>query len=105
MVLFERETMRKRKQHTKEFKQEAVKLLQNGERAYREVAEMIGVDHGLLRQWKRKLDEEGADAFRGHGKRKAMEAELHLLREENRRLKEEQEILKKAAAYFAKHLK
>jgi transposase len=97
--------MRKRKQHSKEFKQEAVRLLQNGERTYREVAEMVGVDHGLLRAWKKKLEAEGEDAFRGHGKRTAMEAELHLLREENRRLKEEHEILKKAAAYFAKNLK
>ena len=99
------ETMRKRKQHTKEFKQEAVKLLQGGERTYREVADMVGVDHGLLRKWKRQLEAEGDDAFRGHGNRKAMEAEIHLLREENRKLKEELEILKKAAAYFAKHLK
>ena len=97
--------MRKRKTYSKEFKREAVKLLQGGERTYREVAETVGVDHGVLRSWQKSLEAEGEDAFRGHGKRKALEAELHMLRQENQRLKEEQEILKKAAAYFAKHLK
>lgn len=97
--------MRARKTYSKEFKEEAVRLLEGGERTLREVAASVGVDYGLLRKWKMALEKEGQDAFRGRGNRTAIEAELHLLREENRRLKEEQEILKKAAAYFAKHLK
>ena len=97
--------MRKRKIHSREFKKEAVRLLEDGERTYREVGEMVGVDHGLLRKWKMNLIEEGGDAFRGQGRRKAIEVEIQLLREENRKLKEEQEILKKAAAYFARQLK
>ena len=97
--------MRERRTFSKEFKEEAVSLLQEGKRTYREVAEQLGIDHGMLRRWEKSLREEGDDAFRGHGNRTAAEAELHLLREENRRLKEEVEILKKASAYFAKHLK
>ncbi len=62
--------MRKRKQHSKEFKQEAVKLLQGGERTYREVADMVGVDHGLLRKWKRQLESEGDDALSSRDKRR-----------------------------------
>jgi transposase len=89
------QTISKRKPRSKEFKQEAVKLLQGGERTYPEVADMVAVDQGIFRKWKRQLESEGEDAFRGHGKRKAIEAAVPLLREENRKLKEEQEILKK----------
>lgn len=59
----------------------------------------------MLRKWKESLSEDGAEAFRGRGNRTAVESELELLRAEVRQLKEEQEILKKAAAYFAKHVK
>lgn len=97
--------MRKRKKFTKEFKEEAVRLLQKGDRTYREVAESLGIDHRMLYRWERKLKKEGKDAFRGEGNRTAAEGELHLLREEVRRLKEEHEILKKAAAFFAKNLR
>jgi len=46
---------------------------------------------------------DGADAFRGRGKRAALEAEISRLKKENQDLRLEQEILKKAAAYFAKN--
>jgi transposase len=97
--------MRQRRTFSKEFKREAVALLEDGTRTYREVAEQLGISYSQLRKWKQKLADEGEDAFRGRGNRTAAEAEVHLLREEVRRLKEENEILKKASAYFAKHLK
>ena len=84
---------------------EAVSLLEDGDRTYREVAESLGISYSQLRKWKLALESEGEDAFRGKGNRTAAEAKLHLLEQENRRLKEENEILKKASAYFAKNLK
>ena len=97
--------MRKRKRFSREFKEEAVRLLQEGGRTYREVAQSLGIDHRMLYRWEKQLQKEGPDAFRGEGNRTSAEAELHMLREEVRRLKEEQEILKKAAAFFARNLR
>ena len=91
-----------RQQHSKEFKLEAV-LLAEG-RSVAEVARSLGISDKQIYRWRRSLAMEGADAFRGAGKRTALEEENYRLRVENQRLKLEQEILKKAAAYFAKHL-
>ena len=90
-----------RRQHSKEFKAEAVRLVKEGGRSYRDVAQSLDLDIGLLRKWAKALDSQGADAFRGHGHRTALEQEAHELRQQNKRLREENEILKKAARYFA----
>ncbi len=90
-----------RRQHSKEFKAEAVRLVKEGGRSYRDVAQSLDLDIGLLRKWAKALDAQGAEAFRGHGQRTALEQEAHDLRQQNKRLKEENDILKKAARYFA----
>jgi transposase-like protein len=73
--------MRKKKQvYTKEFKQEAVRLAQAGDRPAIEVAASLKVDPSLLSKWVRATQEDGPEAFRGHGKRTVVE-------EENWRLK------------------
>jgi len=63
----------------------------------------LGIDISSLYEWKRQLSTDGAEAFRGNGNRTGLEEENRELRLEVRRLREETEILKKAAAYFAKH--
>src|SRR5665213_1280721 len=90
-----------RRQHSKEFKAEAVRLVKEVGRSYRDVAQSLDLDIGLLRKWAKALDTQGAEAFRGHGQRTALEQEAHDLRQQNKRLKEENDILKKAARYFA----
>ena len=92
---------KKRRKFTREFKEEAVKLVL--EEGYRisEAARNLGIHENLLRRWKR--DYEGVDkAEYAPGSSAAMQAELNRLRKENKRLKMEREILKKAAAFFAK---
>ena len=93
-----------RRKFTKEFKLEAVKMLNEGVRPVPEICAALGVRSGLLYRWRVELQEAGAEAFRGQGNRMQLEEENRQLRLENQRLKLEQEILKKAAAYFAKHL-
>lgn len=93
---------KQRRKYSKEFKLEAVRLLEQGER--REVCASLGIGHATLYRWRAELQKEGAEAFRGQGNRTKLEEENRQLRLENERLKLEQEILKKAAAYFAKHL-
>lgn len=95
--------MSKRRKFSREYKVEAVRLA--GQRGSRAAADSLGIDISLLYQWKKLLESEGSEAFRGNGNRTVLEEENRQLRLENRRLKEEAEILKKASAYFARNQK
>ena len=98
--------MRKKRQaYPKEFKQEAVRLVQAGDRSAIEVASSLNVDQSLLSKWVKSSEEEGADAFRGHGKRTALEEEVWRLKLQNKQLSQELEFLKKVSRYFAKDSK
>ncbi|UCH48235.1 MAG: transposase [Betaproteobacteria bacterium] len=93
------------KTYTKEFKAEAVRLMQTSEQPASDVARQLGVRRNQLYKWRDQLSLKGEQAFGGRGRpKKSEQSELSKLRQENERLKEEVEILKKAAAYFAKGL-
>jgi|ERR1043165_1377997 transposase len=91
-----------RKQYTKEFKREAIRLCRQPGKGPSQVAYELGIERSLLYQWEKALSTEGADAFRGHGHRTAAESELESLRRRLRVVEEERDILKKAAIWFAK---
>jgi transposase len=55
----------------------------------------------MLRRWKREVAQNANGAFPGKGQLSLEQEELHRLRAENKRLRMEREILKKAAAFFA----
>jgi transposase len=97
--------MRDRKRYTKEFKQGAVRLVTEQGRSISDAASSLGVPAWSLSRWVRAAKDEGGDAFRGNGKRTAQEQEIADLRRKVKQLEEEKEILKKAAAYFATHLR
>jgi len=82
-----------------EFRAQAVQLVHSGGTSMRQVAKDLGVHEETLRLWVRQAD---VDVGRRDGLTTAERDELTQLRRENRRLKEEREILKKAAAFFAK---
>lgn len=93
--------MAKRRKHTDEFKREAVRVMESrGERTVADVAQSLGVQENLLHQWKRKFSDTAAEARRERGE--TPEEELKRLRRENAQLKRDHEILKKAAAFFAR---
>jgi transposase len=92
-----------RRKFSKEFKGEAVAL--TAKRSVAEVAASLGLSESMLSRWKRAQATEREDAFRGNGNRTQLEEELRRLKQENAELREEAQILKKAAAYFAKHQK
>ena len=96
--------MGKRKQYTAEFKREAVRLMEKSDKPSSAVARELGVRRNQLYKWKDQLSKRGSSAFRGSG-RGQPDDELTRLRQELERVKEERDILKKAAAYFAKELK
>ena len=95
------------KTYTKEFKVEAVRLMNASDIPSSELAAQLGVRRNQLYKWKVQLEDKGDKAFSNNlGRpRKENQSELVTLRQENERLKEEVEILKKAAAYFARELK
>ena len=90
--------MAKRK-FTREFKVSAVKLVNEQGYSIPEAARSLGVDPASVRSWVSKFSAEAGLAPSGEG---VMAAELRRLRQENARLRMEREILKKAAAFFAK---
>lgn len=95
------------KTFNREFKIEAVRLMEISERSSTEIAMELGIRRNQLYKWKEHLAGKGEQAFpekRGRPRKEA-QSEIVTLRQENSRLKEDIEILKKAAAYFAKELK
>ena len=93
--------MNKRRKYTREFKEDAVKLITEQGYQVAEAARNLGVNASVLGRWKREV--EGAEGeVSGNGDPKAVQAELVRLRKENKRLRLEREILKKAAAFFAR---
>lgn len=95
-------TKRSYRRFTKEFKLEAIRLAEESDKPVTEVARELGIRVNQIYKWKKQLEVKQDDAFPGHGKQLGQDAELTRLKRENARLKEENEILKKAAAYFAK---
>ena len=96
-------TVGKRKRYSPEYKYEAVRLITDEGRSIAEVARNLGIGAKMLSRWKGEAQEE--DAFPGKGRMKPGEEELRRLQKENRQLKMDLEILKKAAAFFARETK
>lgn len=93
----------KRNKYPREFKIEAVKRVIEDRVPQAHVARELGIPANTLAMWKREFLKDPEQSFPGNGKQKPDDAELTRLKRENARLKEDLEILKKAAAYFAKH--
>lgn len=96
---------RQYRRFTKEFKLEAIRLVEESDKPVTQVARELGIRVNQIYKWKRQLEEKQAGAFPGKGKQAGTDAELAALRRELERVKEENEILKKAAAYFAREHK
>ena len=91
-----------RKVYSREFKLEAVRLVREQGLSSVKAASDLGISKHTLRSWLHDHDQDPQEAFPGHGVMKPEEAEIARLRREVARLKAERDILKKAAAYFAK---
>jgi transposase len=89
---------RTRPPYPPEFRRQAIELVRSGV-SIRQVAEELGVSQQTLRNWVRQGD---IDAGRAEGLTSEEREELRRLRRENRRLQQEREILKAAAAFFAR---
>jgi transposase len=91
-----------RREFSREFKLEAVKLVKERGVTAAQAARDLDVHENVLRKWVRELAADPQQAFPGKGVMKPEQAEIDRLRKEVAKLKMERDILKKAAAYFAK---
>ena len=89
------------RQYSAEFKEEAVSLVTEQGYSVAEAAKSLGISTTMLYNWKTKLEEKQTDKQLNETERE----ELMRLRKENRNLRMEKEILKKASAFFAKEMK
>lgn len=95
----EKRQQRPRRSFTPEFKAEVVELCRAGDRSIGQVARDLGLTETSVRNWVRQAD---VDAGRRQGLTTAERQELAGLRKENRILREERDILKRATVFFAK---
>lgn len=89
------------KQYSKEYKEEAVALVREQGYSVPEAAKALGIGSNILYRWKMQIDAQLEDKLLSADERE----ELKRLRKENKNLRMEKEILKKASAFFAKEMK
>ena len=96
-----------RKTYSAEFKRQAVQLATQLDHTVDEIARDLGIGRSTLSNWIRMAKEHGELAFPGKGKARLTpeQEELKRLRKENELLRQERDILKSAAVWFAKHSK
>ena len=92
-----------RGKYTRQFKFEAVRLMEKGVKSPSTIARELGLRRNQLYKWQKQVQIKGDAAFPGEGKRGASKlSEVELLRRRVLQLEEENEILKKAEEYFTR---
>ena len=91
-----------RRKFSREFKIEAIRLVTDRGVAVAQAARDLDIAESVLRRWIRELSVAPASAFPGNGQMRADQAEIAALKKEVVRLRAERDILKKAAAFFAR---
>jgi transposase len=94
--------MATRKHFTKEFKLEAVRLLEHSGKSSTELARQLGVRRNQLYKWQSELRGKADRAFPGRGPHPESADEVTRLKRDLEKVTEERDILKKAVAFFAK---
>ena len=96
---------RTRQDYTKEFKNDAVKLVIEQGYSTNEVGRRLGINQTNVSRWVREYRQENEPSVNGDATRSELENEVKRLHKENQRLRMEREMLKKAAAFFASESK
>jgi transposase len=90
-----------RRKYTREFRLEALRLLETSGKSAAQIERDLGIGSGNLYRWKRKLAEKGDYAFPGHGRLDPEQDRIRQLEREVEILRQERDILKKAVAIFS----
>lgn len=91
----------KRKTYTRDFKLEALRLVETSGKPIAQIERDLGLSKGLMHHWKRQLSRDGEEAFPGKGRLKVQDELIRELRRDNKILRQERDILKKAVAIFS----
>lgn len=91
-----------RRKFSREFKLEAVRLVKDRGVSVAQAARDLDLHENVLRKWVRQFADDPQHAFPGPGQMKPEQLEIERLRKEVAKLKAERDILKKAAAFFAR---
>jgi transposase len=93
------------KTYTKEFKEEAVRLVQTSGKSIAQVARELGISDTSIHQWRKELTEHSSEAFPGKGHQTPLEEENRRLKRENELLRQERDLLKKVVGIFSRESK
>jgi transposase len=91
----------KKRTYPAEFKQEAVRLWETTGKSAMAIERELGITHGLLNKWKRKLKDKGEIAFPGRGRLTSEQEKIRQLERKLAIAEQERDILKKAVAIFS----
>ena len=105
MVTKTRKTDEKRCKYSREFKLDAIKLVEETGRKPREISVDLGLAPQMVEKWYKTYQKDKGNAFPGLGKPKESEKEMYELKRRLRQVEEERDILKKALAIFSKERK
>jgi transposase len=94
--------MQERKQYTKEFKLDAVSLVNDQGYTRVEAARSLGINTNMLGRWAKEFNQDDGQAFRGNGKLTVDQEEIRKLKAQVKRLEMEKDILKKATVVVVK---
>jgi len=89
------------RKYSRDFKIETVRMVTAGGHKVSEVARDLGIHENLIYKWRKRFSEDGNESFPGKGRLKPGDEEVHLLRRELSKARQERDILKKALVYFA----
>ena len=90
-----------RRKYTREFKLEAVRLLESSGRTAAQIERELGIGDGCLLRWRKQFADEGVAAKSADGSGLTEREQIRRLRRENEILRQERDILKKAVAIFS----
>ena len=93
---------KKRKTYSREFKRETLRLVETSDLSIAQIERDLGLSKGQIHHWKRQLARDGEEAFPGKGKLKPQDERIRQPRREKEMLRQEIEILKKAATTFSR---
>lgn len=99
----EKTMQKKTKTYTKEFRLEAVQLVQASGKSQAQIARDLGVADSTLSHWCKQMTEHGSDAFPGKGHQTPQEEEIRHLKRELEVVRQERDVLKKAIGIFSQH--
>lgn len=91
--------------YTREFKEQAVQLVQTGGKSIAQVARELGISDTSIHQWRKELAQHGKEAFPGSGHQTHLEEENRRLKRELERVQQERDIVKKVVGIFSRESK